>query len=108
MSLTRKQSQLLAYITDRLMIDNVSPSYDEMRVALGLKSKSGVNRLVNALEERKYISRLHNRARAIELVKAHGDGRTPYALETFSTRELIAELSRRVAYRPVLGTGGAK
>lgn len=67
--LTAKQQQLLAFIDDRLSSGGVSPSFDEMKDALGLKSKSGVHRLVNALEERGFIRRLPNRARALEVLK---------------------------------------
>jgi repressor LexA len=67
--LTRKQSELLNFLTDHLRDHDVPPSFDEMRDALGLASKSGVHRLVSGLEERGYIRRLANRARAIELLK---------------------------------------
>jgi repressor LexA len=67
--LTSKQHELLMFINDRLGRTGVSPSFDEMREALDLKSKSGVHRLISALEERKFIRRLPNRARALEVVK---------------------------------------
>ena len=67
--LTAKQHELLMFIHDRLGRTGVSPSFDEMREALDLKSKSGVHRLISALEERKFIRRLPNRARALEVVK---------------------------------------
>ena len=67
--LTAKQRELLIFIDDRLKQDGVSPSFDEMREALDLKSKSGVHRLISALEERGFIRRLPNRARALEVVK---------------------------------------
>src|SRR5580692_1376274 len=67
--LTRKQYELLMLIHERLSTDGVPPSFDEMKDALGLKSKSGVHRLVTALEERGFIKRLHHRARALEVVK---------------------------------------
>ena len=67
--LTAKQHELLMFIHDRLGRTGVSPSFDEMREALELKSKSGVHRLISALEERKFIRRLPNRARALEIVK---------------------------------------
>ena len=67
--LTAKQRELLLFIDDRLKEDGVSPSFDEMREALDLKSKSGVHRLISALEERGFIRRLPNRARALEVVK---------------------------------------
>lgn len=67
--LTAKQHQLLLFINGRLTETGVSPSFDEMKDALGLKSKSGVHRLINALEERGFIRRMANRARALEVVK---------------------------------------
>jgi repressor LexA len=67
--LTRKQHELLIYIHDRLTHSGVSPSFEEMKEALDLKSKSGVHRLISALEERGFIKRLANRARALEVVK---------------------------------------
>jgi repressor LexA len=67
--LTAKQRELLLFIDDRLRQDGVSPSFDEMREALDLKSKSGVHRLISALEERGFIRRLPNRARALEVLK---------------------------------------
>ena len=67
--LTSKQRELLLFVQKRLGEPGVSPSFDEMREALDLKSKSGVHRLISALEERKFIRRLPNRARALEIVK---------------------------------------
>jgi repressor LexA len=67
--LTRKQNELLRYIHDHLAQSGVSPSFEEMKDALDLKSKSGVHRLISALEERGFIRRLPNRARALEVVK---------------------------------------
>ncbi|HEU5285679.1 MAG TPA: transcriptional repressor LexA [Sphingomicrobium sp.] len=67
--LTAKQHELLMFINDRLGRTGVSPSFDEMREALDLKSKSGVHRLISALEERKFIRRLPNRARALEILR---------------------------------------
>ena len=67
--LTAKQHELLLFIDDRLKESGVSPSFDEMREALELKSKSGVHRLISALEERGFIRRLPNRARALEVLK---------------------------------------
>src|SRR5471030_1715004 len=67
--LTRKQHELLMLIHERLQADGIPPSFDEMKDALGLKSKSGVHRLVSALEERGFLRRLHHRARALEVIK---------------------------------------
>ena len=67
--LTRKQHELLCFIQDRLGETGVSPSFEEMKDALDLKSKSGVHRLISALEERRFIRRLPNRARALEVLR---------------------------------------
>ncbi len=67
--LTRKQHELLTFINARLLAGGVSPSFEEMKDALALKSKSGVHRLISALEERKFIRRLPNRARALEVLR---------------------------------------
>lgn len=67
--LTRKQHDLLTFINGRLNESGVSPSFEEMKEALALKSKSGVHRLINALEERAFIRRLPNRARALEILR---------------------------------------
>ena len=67
--LTRKQHELLLYIHERLSETGVSPSFEEMKDALDLKSKSGVHRLISALEERGFIRRLPNRARALEVLR---------------------------------------
>src|SRR6476469_1475543 len=80
--LTRKQYELLRFISERLKESGVPPSFDEMKDALDLRSKSGIHRLITALEERGFIRRLPNRARAIEVIKlpelqpARGRGRT--------------------------------
>ena len=67
--LTRKQHELLMFINERLKESGIPPSFDEMKDALDLKSKSGIHRLIKALEERGFIRRLPNRARALEVVK---------------------------------------
>jgi repressor LexA len=77
--LTRKQFELLRFIHERLTEAGVPPSFDEMKDALDLRSKSGIHRLITALEERGFIRRLPNRARAIEVIKlpdsvGHGIG----------------------------------
>jgi repressor LexA len=74
--LTRKQHELLTFIHERLGQTGVSPSFEEMKEALELKSKSGVHRLISALEERGFIKRLANRARALEIL------RLPEAIKT--------------------------
>ena len=72
--LTRKQHELLRYIHGHLSETGVSPSFEEMKDALDLKSKSGVHRLISALEERGFIRRLPNRARALEVVRMPDGG----------------------------------
>nr|WP_255440528.1 transcriptional repressor LexA [Paracoccus sp. MC1854] len=67
--LTKKQIQLLEFIQSRMARDGVPPSFDEMKLALDLRSKSGIHRLVTALEERGFIRRLPHRARALEIVR---------------------------------------
>ena len=67
--LTKKQHQLLQFIRERMNADGVAPSFDEMKEALDLKSKSGIHRLITALEERGFLRRLPHRARALEVVK---------------------------------------
>ena len=67
--LTRKQHELITFIQNRLEASGISPSFEEMKEALDLKSKSGVHRLISALEERGFIRRLPNRARALEVIK---------------------------------------
>ncbi|MEQ5870585.1 transcriptional repressor LexA [Sagittula sp. NFXS13] len=67
--LTKKQLDLLNFINKRMQRDGVPPSFDEMKDALDLRSKSGIHRLITALEERGFIRRLAHRARAIEIVK---------------------------------------
>ena len=71
--LTKKQHSLLLLIHDQLKENGIAPSFEEMKVALELKSKSGIHRLINALEERGFIRRLANRARAIEIIKMPDD-----------------------------------
>src|SRR5438552_15607670 len=88
--LTRKQYELLRFISERLKESGVPPSFDEMKDALDLRSKSGIHRLITALEERGFIRRLPNRARAIEVIKlpdqsVQGTGRrgfTPSVIES--------------------------
>lgn len=71
--LTRKQHELLLFIHERIRDTGVSPSFDEMKGALNLASKSGVHRLITALEERGFIRRLAHRARALEVIKLPED-----------------------------------
>jgi repressor LexA len=77
--LTRKQHELLLYIDQRLSETGISPSFEEMKDALDLKSKSGVHRLISALVERGFIRRLPNRARALEVLKMPEAAKQPTA-----------------------------
>src|SRR6185295_18464649 len=67
--LTRKQYELLVFIDRHLKDTGFSPSFEEMKEALQLKSKSGIHRLISALEERNYLGRRHHRARALEVLR---------------------------------------
>jgi len=67
--LTKKQKNLLLFINKKLRSSGISPSYEEMKESLNLKSKSGIHRLINALEERGFIRRLAHKARALEVIK---------------------------------------
>lgn len=88
--LTKKQLELLDFINKRMQRDGVPPSFDEMKEALDLRSKSGIHRLITALEERGFIRRLAHRARAIEIVKL------PESLERASGfKPRVIEGSRR-------------
>ena len=102
--LTRKQSELLTYLNGHMQQHDVPPSFDEMRDALGLASKSGVHRLVSGLEERGYIRRLANRARAIEILKpvtAAAGGVVTRAVETASNLVSLPLLGRIAAGTPI-------
>ena len=95
--LTRKQFELLRFIHERLTEAGVPPSFDEMKDALDLRSKSGIHRLITALEERGFIRRLPNRARAIEVIKlpdsvGHGLGRG--RLRRFTPSVIEGDLGR--------------
>ena len=108
--LTRKQQELLLFIHERMKESGVPPSFDEMKDALDLKSKSGIHRLITALEERGFIRRLPNRARAIEVIKlpelaAARNGRrgfTPSVIEgTLGKRAVSAPAAEDDGNRPV-------
>src|SRR6201998_4412241 len=110
--LTRKQYELLRFINERLKEAGVPPSFDEMKDALDLRSKSGIHRLITALEERGFIRRLPNRARAIEVIKlpelsggGNGTGRrgfTPSVIEgTLGKVRTASSAAEDDANRPV-------
>lgn len=96
--LTRKQHELIRFIQTRLEESGVSPSFEEMKEALDLKSKSGVHRLISALEERGFIRRLPNRARALEVLKQPEDvmGKAPAAAKA----DNVVALKRPEPARP--------
>src|ERR1700676_1714695 len=75
--LTRKQHELLMFINQRLAATGVAPSFDEMKDALNLRSKSGIHRLISGLEERGFIRRLPHRARALEVIKLPEESAAP-------------------------------
>ena len=93
-ALTAKQAQLLNYLKSRLAESEVAPSFEEMMVALGLKSKSGVHRLIEGLVERGRIRRLPNRARAIEIVE-NPTLETSLDLRRYTNLTLAKEARRR-------------
>jgi repressor LexA len=92
--LTRKQHELLMFIHERIKESGVSPSFDEMKDALGLASKSGIHRLITALEERGFIRRLAHRARALEVIKLPSQATT------------AAPPKGRAPFKPQLVDGG--
>src|SRR5271163_4107139 len=93
--LTKKQSELLRFIHERLKETGVPPSFDEMKEALDLRSKSGIHRLILALEERGFIRRLPNRARALEVLRLP-ESATPSAARSakFSPSVIEGNLGR--------------
>ena len=94
--LTAKQHELLHFIQQKLDNSGISPSFEEMKEALGLKSKSGIHRLISALEERGFLRRLPNRARALEVI------RVPEATKPASSRENVVPLRKPApAIRPI-------
>ena len=94
--LTAKQHELLHFIQQKLDASGISPSFEEMKEALGLKSKSGIHRLISALEERGFLRRLPNRARALEVLKV------PEAAKTAPLRENVVPLRKPApAMRPI-------
>ncbi|MEN5114504.1 transcriptional repressor LexA [Brevundimonas diminuta] len=114
--LTKKQHELLMFIHERIRETGVSPSFDEMKEALNLASKSGIHRLITALEERGFIRRLAHRARALEVVKlpeqataaAPAKGRAPFRPDVIqggglNPRQVVAEAANDVRDLPLLG-----
>ena len=108
--LTRKQHELLMFINERLTEAGIPPSFDEMKDALDLKSKSGIHRLITALEERGFIRRLPNRARALEVLKLPRESGSAPERRAFRPSVIEGSLGRRdpapandVAHVPVMG-----
>ena len=93
--LTKKQLQLLEFIHASTQVDGVSPSFDEMKEALDLRSKSGIHRLITALEERGFIRRLAHRARAIEII--HMPKSTKFSNGSFEPRVIEGSRPNRPA-----------
>jgi len=102
--LTRKQHELVRFIQARLEETGVSPSFEEMKEALDLKSKSGVHRLISALEERGFIRRLPNRARALEVLRQPENVTRPASV---SRPVATPQTMRPAAARPALATANA-
>ena len=101
--LTRKQYELLRFINERLKEAGVPPSFDEMKDALDLRSKSGIHRLITALEERGFIRRLANRARAIEVIKLPETSASPGGARRGFTPSVIEGNLDKVRSAPSLG-----
>lgn len=98
--LTRKQHDLICFIDDRLKASGVSPSFEEMKEALELKSKSGVHRLISALEERGFLRRLPNRARALEVLKMPDGAEAKKASKASASSVAGASTSQRSTPAP--------
>ncbi len=101
--LTKKQSELLMFINERLKESGVSPSFDEMKEALNLRSKSGIHRLITALEERGFIKRLPHRARALDVVKLPENMQSSLSAPSRAVAQPIAANDDRSASIAVMG-----
>jgi len=106
--LTKKQKNLLLFINKKLRSSGVSPSYEEMKVSLNLKSKSGIHRLISALEERGFIRRLPHKARALEVIKLPETASANDIYNTFSPSVIKGGLDQKKSNNkdmeiPVLG-----
>jgi len=106
--LTKKQKNLLIYINEKLKNDGISPSYDEMRESLNLKSKSGIHRLISALEERGFVKRLAHKARALEVVKLPENASIKDLYNNFTPSVISGgldkqEIKKEKKYIPVIG-----
>jgi repressor LexA len=106
--LTKKQKNLLIFINEKLKRTGISPSYDEMRMSLNLKSKSGIHRLISALEERGFIKRLPHKARALEVVKLPENAGAQDLYNNFSPKIIkggldLNKIEDEEVFIPVLG-----
>lgn len=99
--LTKKQRELLLFIHDRMHLGDIAPSFEEMKEALDLKSKSGIHRLITSLVERGYLERLPNRARALEVKKLPEGFKQESAKPSF--KEKIVETISDIVSLPLLG-----
>ena len=90
--LTHQQEKLLQFINNFQLRSNITPSFDEMKDGLGLKSKSGIHRILSALEERGYIKKLNNRARAIEVLK-FPNNKTEYSKNNNITIPILGRIA---------------
>lgn len=102
--LTKKQHELLMFIHSRIQNDGISPSFEEMKTALGLRSKSGIHRLITAVEERGFIRRMPHRARAIEIIRMPED-MLPQARGSFQPEVIQGDLGR--GRDAIAGLGGS-
>jgi repressor LexA len=106
--LTKKQKNLLIFINEKLKRTGISPSYDEMRMSLNLKSKSGIHRLISALEERGFIKRLPHKARALEVIKLPENAGAQDLYNNFSPKIIkggldLNKIDHEEVFIPVLG-----
>ena len=106
--LTKKQKNLLIFINEKLKRTGISPSYDEMRLSLNLKSKSGIHRLISALEERGFIKRLPHKARALEVIKLPENAGAQDLYNNFSPKIIkggldLNKINDEEVFVPVLG-----
>ncbi len=103
--LTKKQYELLVFIHERVQRDGVSPSFDEMKEALDLRSKSGIHRLITALEERGYIRRMAHRARAVEIIRLPENIEAARPARGFRPSVIVGDLAREPREVPDAGAG---
>jgi repressor LexA len=106
--LTKKQKNLLIFINEKLKRTGISPSYDEMRMSLNLRSKSGIHRLISALEERGFIKRLPHKARALEVIKLPENAGAQDLYNNFSPKIIkggldLNKIDDEEVFIPILG-----